>query len=248
MTYILQALRAEYARYGATLTALRVEKIFEEQCDRHGRRTVRLLQEPSQETEPSAKRSKGPAGFKAPPYAGDVDATPIKAVKPAAAAAAPAEAGRDPPPAADREARSLVSAHGSSWAVQSSSPGALAAVMQRMAELGYPQYPPAECWNCAGDPSVPASERLHWAFLCPKRPPHAPRHPWVRNDQAGAPAEAYDESYDDSYNDEYEDEAANEVCGRCGDTGHHHSACPDPPTRAKGKAPLALPAPAPTDE
>eukprot|EP00741_Cyanophora_paradoxa_P020438 tig00021254_g19728.t1 len=244
MTYILQELRGEFARFGADLTPLRAERIFEEQCDRHGRRTVRLLQEPSQETEPSAKRSKGPAGFKAPPYAGDVDATPIKAVKPAAAAAAPAEAGRDPPPAADREARSLVSAHGSSWAVQSSSPGALAAVMQRMAELGYPQYPPAECWNCAGDPSVPASERLHWAFLCPKRPPHAPRHRWVRQDTY-----TYDDSYEDSYEDEYDEAAAaaaaavDEVCGRCGETGHHHSACSDPPTRAKGKAPLALPAP-----
>eukprot|EP00741_Cyanophora_paradoxa_P001871 tig00000520_g1813.t1 len=244
MTYILQELRGEFARFGAELTPLRAERIFEEQCDRHGRRTVRLLQEPSQETEPLAKRSKGPAGFKAPPYAGDVDATPIKAVKPAAAAAAPAEAGRDPPPAADREARSLVSAHGSSWAVQSSSPGALAAVMQRMAELGYPQYPPAECWNCAGDPSVPASERLHWAFLCPKRPPHAPRHRWVRQDTY-----TYDDSYEDSYEDEYDEAAAaaaaavDEVCGRCGETGHHHSACSDPPTRAKGKAPLALPAP-----
>eukprot|EP00741_Cyanophora_paradoxa_P020825 tig00000055_g20104.t1 len=60
--------------------------------------------------------------------------------------------------------------------------------------------------------SVPASKRLHWAFLCPKRPPHAPRHPWVRNDRADTSAPAYDESYDDSYDNEYEDDAANEVC------------------------------------
>eukprot|EP00741_Cyanophora_paradoxa_P020421 tig00021254_g19712.t1 len=231
-------LQAQIARQGAALTPLGVEDVLERICERHGRYDISLQVPAARGPEPEAKRARGASGYKAPSYADDGDAVPVKALEPAAGAV-PRPASR---PAAERRTGPLVSAHGSSWAVQSHSPDDLAAVMQRMAELGYPQYPPSECWNCAGDPSVPASKRLHWAFICPKRPPHAPRNRWARNERAEAAADSYDDAYEYEDGEDYVDES--EVCGRCGETGHHHSACPDPPTRAKGKAPVALPAPA----
>eukprot|EP00741_Cyanophora_paradoxa_P016505 tig00020927_g15936.t1 len=230
----LTALRQRLLANNGAISPLELDNIFVEQCKRHGCCAVFPPALAAADRElPEAKRTR----ILQAQFAEDESSS--------AGTPAAARASSSPGPAEPRDANSRaqpsISARGSSWAVQSRSPAAVAEVLRRMSELGYPEYPPSDCYGCSDDPSVPVEARRHWANVCPKRTPFAPVRPWVRRGQYYRQKRSQEDAADEQeyWSDEGKQDP-DEVCGRCGEAGHHHSACSDPPTRA---ARPALPVP-----
>eukprot|EP00741_Cyanophora_paradoxa_P000485 tig00000405_g472.t1 len=213
MREFLAALQQRLLARDGAVSPLELDDIFIEQCTRHGCRAV-FPPAPAAAQPPEAKRTR----ILQAKFAEDESSSSLGPAAP-----------RD----ADPRAQPSISARGSSWAVQSRSPAAVAEVLRRMSELGYPEYPPSDCYGCSDDPSVPVEARRHWANVCPKRTPFAPVRPWVRRGQYYRPKQSQEDAADEQeyWSDEGKQDP-DEVCGRCGEAGHHHSACSDPPTRA----------------
>eukprot|EP00741_Cyanophora_paradoxa_P004851 tig00000836_g4706.t1 len=177
MREFLAALQQRLLARDGAVSPLELDDIFIEQCTRHGCRAV-FPPAPAAAEPPEAKRTR----ILQAKFAKD-------------------ESSSSPGPAAPRDAdpraQPSISARGSSWAVQSRSPAAVAEVLRRMSELGYPEYPPSDCYGCSDDPSVPVAARRHWANVCPKRTPFAPVRPWVHRGQYYRPKQSQEDAADE---------------------------------------------------